>query len=527
MGDDKNNFENVHWADNSAQRVINAFPNEEVYTVASGITPSGIVHVGHFREVITSELVRRALENKGQKTKFIYSWDSYDAFRKVPKNVPDSWSEYLRLPDSSVPDPFDNEHESFAEHFMQGAEESLKVFDFPIEFQRQHKLHTSGIYADEVKHVLKNREKVRPILDKYRKEPHKADWFPLSVFCEACNKDTTTITNYDEEYSLDYECKCGHKNRINFKDTPIVKLAWRLDWPMRWKFYDVNFEPCGKDHSSTGGSWTTGKEIVKSVFDIVGPVDTFYTNIGMKGQGGKVSSSSGNGATIADVLDIYTPELVMFLFAGTRPNAEFDISFDLDVIKIYEDFDKLERLYYGVETEKNEKKLATQKRIYELSMVGDLNVQKNIPFQPSFRHLTNVAQSNDFDFKKVREFYKDNIQTDYELKRLNERFNCSQKWLEMYAPEDMVFKFQDSIIIELSDSQKKILSELRDAIVKFDDSKELMSEFKTISEHNSIEIKDFFKLSYTIIIGKEKGPRLPNLILENKEKVLSLLNKIE
>ena len=45
-----NKYENVHWADHSAQRVIETFPNEKVYTVASGITPSGIVHVGHFEK---------------------------------------------------------------------------------------------------------------------------------------------------------------------------------------------------------------------------------------------------------------------------------------------------------------------------------------------------------------------------------------------------------------------------------------------------------------------------------------------
>ncbi|MDA3855645.1 MAG: lysine--tRNA ligase [Candidatus Woesearchaeota archaeon] len=520
------NFDNVHWADNSAQRVLNEFPNEKIYNVASGITPSGIVHVGHFREIITTELVRRALVKKGKKTNFIYSWDSYDAFRKVPKNIPEEWDKYLRLSNAAVPDPWGC-HESFAEHFMQEAEESLEVFKFPIQFQRQHLLQTSGIYADGIKKALNEKEKVRVILDKYRKEPLNENWFPLSVFCEKCGKDTTNVSNYDKEYSLDYVCNCGFKNRINFKKTHIVKLSWRLDWPMRWDFYNITFEPSGKDHASTGGSWTTGKEIVKEVFGVSGPVDTFYTNIAMKGQGGKVSSSSGNGATIPDVLKIYTPELVLFLFAGTRPNAEFEISFDLDVIKIYEDFDKLERLYYGLEEEKNAKKLATYKRIYELSMVGDSEVQKTIPFQPSFRHLSTVIQSNNFNFEKVNFFYKNEIKTVYDLNRLKDRFECAKNWLENYAPEDMVFKFQESIDMEFLESEKKSLTDLRDAVNKYKDSKDLMSEFKIICENNSIEVKNFFKLAYTVIISKEKGPRLPNLILENKDKVLNLLNQIK
>ncbi len=60
--------------------------------------------------------------------------------------------------------------------------------------------------------------------------------------------------------------------------------------------------------------------------------------------------------SLKDVLEVYTPEVTRFLFAATKPNTEFSISFDLDVIKIYEDYDKFERIYYGVEDVKEEKK---------------------------------------------------------------------------------------------------------------------------------------------------------------------------
>lgn len=519
------NYDNVHWADHSAQRTIDTFPNEKVYTVASGITPSGIIHVGHFREIITSELVRRALEKKGKKTNFIYSWDSYDAFRKVPKNIPAEWEKHLRLPDGVVPDPWKC-HESFGEHFMQEAEEAIKVFKFPITFQRQHLLQTSGIYAEGIKKTLQNREKIRPILDKFRHEPLKKEWFPLELYCEKCGKDTTKKSNYDENYTLDYVCQCGHKNTINFKETPIVKLPWRMDWPMRWEKFHVTFEPGGKDHSSPGSSYDTGKEIVKVIFNRQAPEYTFYNFVGMKGTGGKISSSVGTGATISDVLKIYTPELIMFLFAGTRPNAEFDISFDLDVIKIYEDFDKLERTYYGLEEEKNPKKLATQKRMYELSMIGDAKPQKKIPIQPSFRHLLSVAQSNDFNFKKIKEAYKDELKTDFDTNRLKERVECAKNWLEIYAPEDMKFHFNEKITVKLTDKEKEIVKTTIKALENTKDPKELFGKFKEITEKNNIDVKDYFKLMYTIIIGKEKGPKLGGLMIENKEKILKLLKQV-
>ncbi len=181
----KPNFDNVHWADNSAKRVIEAFPSEEVYTVASGITPSGIIHVGHFRELITSELVRRALEDKGNKTKFIYSWDSYDAFRKVPKTMPEEYSKYLRLPDASVPDEFGC-HKSFAHHFMETAEGSFAPFHFPIEYQYQHELQTSGIYAEGIKKHLNKIPEIKEIINKFRSEDRQlpSDWLPVELYSE-------------------------------------------------------------------------------------------------------------------------------------------------------------------------------------------------------------------------------------------------------------------------------------------------------------------------------------------------------
>ncbi|HCO48936.1 MAG TPA: lysine--tRNA ligase, partial [Spirochaetaceae bacterium] len=78
----------LHWADQTAEKIIAEWGDKEMYTCASGITPSGTVHVGNFREMISVELVVRALRARGKKVRFIYSWDDYDVFRKVPLNMP-------------------------------------------------------------------------------------------------------------------------------------------------------------------------------------------------------------------------------------------------------------------------------------------------------------------------------------------------------------------------------------------------------------------------------------------------------
>ena len=89
-----------------ADRIIREKGEKDMYTCASGITPSGTVHIGNFREIITVELVVRALRERGKNVRFIYSWDDYDVFRKVPKNMPEPelLETYLRKPITLVPD---------------------------------------------------------------------------------------------------------------------------------------------------------------------------------------------------------------------------------------------------------------------------------------------------------------------------------------------------------------------------------------------------------------------------------------
>src|SRR5687768_17342309 len=109
----------THWADFAAERTMRAHPDAKRIVVAAGITPSGVVHVGNFREVITVDLVARALRDRGVDVRFIYSWDDFDVFRKVPKDAPNQVELAAALGRSiaAVPDPW-GEHDSYASHHI-------------------------------------------------------------------------------------------------------------------------------------------------------------------------------------------------------------------------------------------------------------------------------------------------------------------------------------------------------------------------------------------------------------------------
>ena len=57
----------MHWSDVIAEELIKRSPDKEEYVCAAGISPSGSIHIGNFRDIATSLFVVRALERRGKK----------------------------------------------------------------------------------------------------------------------------------------------------------------------------------------------------------------------------------------------------------------------------------------------------------------------------------------------------------------------------------------------------------------------------------------------------------------------------
>ncbi|HIQ38725.1 MAG TPA: lysine--tRNA ligase, partial [Methanothermococcus okinawensis] len=95
----------MHWADTTAKRVIKKRENLDRYVVACGITPSGHIHIGNAREVITADAIYRGLLNQGVEGELIFIGDTYDPLRKVYPFLPESYERYVGMPLSEIPCP--------------------------------------------------------------------------------------------------------------------------------------------------------------------------------------------------------------------------------------------------------------------------------------------------------------------------------------------------------------------------------------------------------------------------------------
>ena len=120
----------MNWAREVALRIIEERPNEEIYTLASGVSPSGFVHIGNFREIATPYLVAKELKSLGKKIRFILSFDDFDRFRKVPGNIDSSYEKYIGMPYTELPSPF-TENESYASYMENRFLNELNIVSLP------------------------------------------------------------------------------------------------------------------------------------------------------------------------------------------------------------------------------------------------------------------------------------------------------------------------------------------------------------------------------------------------------------
>ncbi len=550
----------AHWADREAARIINERGEKDRYVLAAGISPSGTVHVGNFRELMVVDLVARALRQRGKTVRFIFSWDNFDPLRKLPKNFPQvtstgtPFAEYLGMPLIDVPDP-KGEYTSYAQRNQEQFETAIARAGIKPEFIDQSEQYKKGVYTEVLRTGLNRRADIRRVLNKHRSTPLPETWFPVALFCEQCRKAVKTIKAYDGVYTLDYDCHtCGADRKLNFKETPLVKFLWRIDWPMRWQHEGVDFEPGGKDHSSEGGSYTTACELVREIFDDKAPVYLQYDFVLVKGKLEKMSSSKGNAISVAELLNVYEPMVARWLYAAPRPNVDFTLALDQDVIKNYEAFDRLQRVYDAAAGELSVQRRNEVTRLYELARVTQLPTGEGVtagkaPRRAAFRHLCNVAQLYDFNEAAVLKHYAAELGTEAATRSaLMERMRCAAHWLKHYAGERFCFKVRETAVSveellqegerqlpqlkEIKASMLAVLAELC-ALLSDVNAWETLSEntleqwfYETLRKYDDLNMnkQSFFACMYLLLIGKERGPRLANfMLILGRERLNKLL----
>ncbi|MCI9188890.1 MAG: lysine--tRNA ligase [Lachnospiraceae bacterium] len=523
----------MHWSDKIAEKIISRNPDKEEYVCAAGISPSGSIHIGNFRDIATSLFVVKALERKGKKARLLFSWDEYDRIRKIPVNVQKvdkGMEKYIGVSYADAPNPFGTEETTYAEYFEKEFEASIERFGIKMDYRYQAKMNKSGKYQEYVIEALKKRGEIFDILDSFRtqdaQEGEREAYYPVSIYCPECHRDTTKITSLSDDCTkAHYVCKCGHEGEHDFTKDYNCKLAWKIDWPMRWKYEQVDFEPGGKDHASPGGSYDTSKVIAKKIFNYEAPIFQGYEFIGIKGTTGKMSGSSGLNLTPETLLNIYQPEVILWLYAKSEPTKAFDFCFDDGILRQYFEFDKQYNSYLDGDADDYVRDI----------MNSCLMFDKKISTVP-MSHLVQLGSIVDFNVEMLETVFE-KIGTPYKYEDFKERLGLAKYWLENCAPENVnrLCPVRNwPVYNELDEKERAAVAMLHTYLAgneyTLDElNKELYEIPKKVYGYDAANLKalqgTFFKDVYRLLLNKEKGPRLYLFLYAiEKDKFLSLLD---
>jgi lysyl-tRNA synthetase, class I len=520
----------------------------EAPTCASGISPSGPVHLGNLRELMTPHLVADEVRKQGAPCRHILSWDDYDRLRRVPAGFGESFAEHIGRPLSAVPDPC-GRHLSWAEHFKEPLRESLARLGVRVTEISQTQMYTSGAYTDRIILAMRRRADISAVLARYQTkrsaepdddEPRDArgEYYPFKPYCASCGKDDTTVTGFDDATTeITYTCGCGAR----VGPVPIAgvagKLVWKVDWPMRWAYERVTFEPAGVDHSSPGSSFTVGGQLVKEIFGGEMPLHFGYAFVGTAGGSSKMSSSSGGAPTPADALEILEAPLVRWLYARRRPEQSFTIAFNDEVGRVYDEWDALTRKVADGTAEPAS--VAAYGRAAGTAE-GPLPVT---PRPLPFRTLASVADITAGDETQLLRILRD-LTTEDPVGTLDEtrpRLDCAQAWVARYvdpAERTQVRHEPDQErLADLTDSERsaiKLLTERMGDDWSLPALTTLLYGIPKLQRGLPITAppddelkaaqKAWFLLLYRLLIAKDKGPRLPTLLLAlGQDRIRGLL----
>jgi lysyl-tRNA synthetase, class I len=504
----------MHWADVIADELLK---KQTKHVLATGITPSGPIHIGNMREILTTDAVYRCVVQKGGDATLIYIADDYDPLRKVYPHLPQTYTQYVGKPLSEMPCPCGN-HSSYAEHYLSSFLDSLHEIGVNPKVYRASEMYNNGDYNESIQLALENTTKIKHILETISGRQLPSDWLPFNVRCEVCGRLSSTHPTMYEYPIVEYTCDCGHSGEADIRKGGQGKLPWRVDWPARWRMLTVTFEACGKDHATVGGTRDTGDKISDEVFDYPHPMNLVYEFIMLKGMGA-MHSSKGTAISGEEMLKMTPPEVLRFLIMRNQPNRHIVFDSGLGLLTLVDEYDKEEEVYFGKEEET--KGMKEFKKTYELSQ--PYHVPKTMPLHLPYRHLVTLIQIGK-TWDDVKDILIRTGQIPKKIKKEDEehlriRTEHVQCWLEKFAPDEVKFEVQETLPkIPLTTEQHTVLTLFKEKIPTLAwEPEAIHNAIYEISESTKIPIKTAFQALYQVILGQEKGPRA-GFFLSNLQK---------
>ena len=532
----------MHWADVVAERLSR---RGDKHVIASGITPSGEFHIGHLREILTADMITRACHAKGLDAEFIFVVDSADPLRKVYDFLDPVYEQYIghQLGNIPAPDadgkPGDGTT-TYADHFLDPFMAALKQIGVEPRIVDNLESYNSGKFADAARIACGNVAEVREIIESKSGRELPEDWHPYNPLDSQGSLDGVTVTGYEWPL-VHWADSHGETGSADLRKGD-GKLPWRLDWPARWHSLGVTCEPFGKDHGASGGSYTTGRQLVQ-LFGGKPPEPLVYEWIMLRGVG---AMSASQGVTIGPLvaLELVPPEILRFLIARNKPNKHIEFDTGSALVELAEEYRNLLMNIQAMETEISEEStkrevtaLATKKGALLYSQVA---VGTEVDYESrkiSFRHLAMLAQIRSED-EDVWASLERGALLDSAAEpgdELADRLRRMRFWLASeHFPEPFRLRVQSELSAAggeylIEEGNLDYLRMLKTGIEECDWETKSINDSVCNSARDeaiNLNLREAFKLLYWVFLDQNFGPRLAPLFYElGREQIIAQLNK--
>jgi lysyl-tRNA synthetase class 1 len=490
----------MQWLNDIVDKVSERYPEGEIL-IESGGSPSGTHHIGHMREFATADAVLLELRRRGRKARHIYFADDLDAIRKIPVDIPATFDQYLGVPLCDAPAP-DGSKQSYADYFLSQLLRATASLRIEVEFIRAHEKYRSGFFVPAIERSLEHIGEARKALEDVSGRKLEDSWSPVQVMERGRLKKRKFLGLNKENKTIEYEDANGTAQTISY-DRGDVKLDWRLDWPGRWWLLHIQVEPSGRDHMTKGGSYDTGIQIMRDVYDDVPPYPIAYDFINMVGDTKKMSASKGTGLDAEEGSTIMPPEVVRYFILRAAPSKRLYFDPVNGVVQLMDEF-----AAFAAKADKTE----SEEQLWYICTRGD-GSQRNVSRVPfSLLVASYQASLKDIDTTLsvlFRTEYADVAKEEADIIKRELRF--IDEWLNKRAPDDAKFALAQqvdaSVFTNLQKEYMRALAEKVAAAPQGADGAWFHDAIYELKDAVDLPPKELFATLYMAIIGKTSGPR--------------------
>lgn len=506
------------WPFKEAEKVLALVQKKgkDYATFQCGFGPSGLPHIGTVAEIIRTRMVIQAFskitENLNPttspesyyQTQLIVFVDDLDALRAAPDTVPNpnDFEQYVGQSVCDIPDPWGT-HESFADHNIAKLVELLTIFGVNFssyELRRASHVYRSGQFNNSISVFAKHADKIKELVTHDYGDDRTNTYCPFlpiqdnKTMFEIPNWKITTLDADGMMYDL------GGSNDWHYSSLydGDIKCQWKVDWPLRWHAFDIDYEMHGKDLL---GSAQVGDRIMRAL-GCTPPIHMMY-ELFLDQDGKKISKSRGNGLDVRVWHDYcISPALYYYLFQNPR---------------------KAKKLYFDIIPQMTDNYLKSLEKYNMEESYFDSPIwfihNMSVPTAPplAFSMLLNLVSITNTEDKEIIWQYVKNyspgiIVENYPiLDELIERaiaYYCDKVLPEKAYTTPNSFEIQ--VLTELKNAIERVMGNNTDNLEEdltaaiYDVGK----EFYEISD-----LKSFFQMVYQVLMGQTSGPRLPIFVL--------------